>query len=156
MDADYNNSALVLDKCPAAPMSLKQRAQRIGMEAHVLYFVFKDRRTPWYARLVAACSVGYFFSPIQLIPNFIPVIGFADDLLVLLLGVRLLRRIMPPELLAECRELAEMRGVARMDDSGSAVASKPTMGDRCHEKHSDSRAGKRQHAGAGQRHADSR
>lgn len=113
MDAGFHDSALVLDKCPQAPMSWKQRAQRIHAEARVLYFVFKDPRTRWYSRLVAACSVGYFFSPIQLIPNFIPVIGFADDLVVLLLGAKLIRKITPPDLLAECRELArlaEMRG----------------------------------------------
>ena len=117
MDAGLNNSTLVLDKYPPAPISWKQRARRIQMEAQVLYFVFKNPRTRWYARLVAACSVGYFFSPIQLIPNFIPVIGFADDLLVLLLGARLLRKITPPDLLAECRELARLSEMRRRGET---------------------------------------
>jgi uncharacterized membrane protein YkvA (DUF1232 family) len=101
-------------------MSWKQRAEHIYMEARVLYFVLKNPRARWYERLVAACSVGYFFSPIQLIPNFIPVIGLADDVLVLLLGAKLLRKITPPELLAECRDLARLsvlRGRKHSDDS---------------------------------------
>jgi uncharacterized membrane protein YkvA (DUF1232 family) len=62
---------------------------------------------PWYARLVAACTVGYLFSPVQFIPSFIPVIGFSDDLLVVFLGVKLLQRITPQDVLTECRELAD-------------------------------------------------
>jgi uncharacterized membrane protein YkvA (DUF1232 family) len=106
VETDLGNSALVLNKYPPAPANWREKAQRIQMEAHVLYFVFKNPRTRWYARLVAACSVGYVFSPIQLIPNFIPVLGFADDLLVLFLGAKLLRKITPPDLMAECRLLA--------------------------------------------------
>lgn len=117
MDAGLNNSAFVLGKGPPTSVSWKQRAQRIQMEAHVLYFVFKNPRTRWYARLVAACSVGYFFSPIQLIPNFIPVIGFADDLVVLLLGAKLLRKITPPDLIAECHELARLAEMRRRGET---------------------------------------
>lgn len=87
------------------------------MESHVLYLVFKNPRTRWYARLVAACSVGYVFSPIQLIPNFIPVLGFADDLLVLFLGAKLLRKITPPDLMAECRLLAGFAHSPRTEES---------------------------------------
>ena len=61
----------------------------------------------WGAKLVAICTAGYLFSPVQLIPNYIPVIGCLDDLLVVFLGVKLLHRITPPDVLAECRELAE-------------------------------------------------
>lgn len=57
--------------------------------------------------MIAACAAGYLLSPIQLIPNFIPVIGFLDDLLVLALGVKLLQRAIPPEVLTEWRALAE-------------------------------------------------
>jgi len=80
---------------------------KLQREATVLYFASKHRRVPWYARLVAACTVAYLFSPIQLIPSFIPVIGFADDFLVLFFGVKLLRKLIPPEVLIECRERAE-------------------------------------------------
>src|SRR5206468_12541270 len=84
-----------------------QRAQRVRKEAHVFYLLFRHRRTRWHARLVAACAVGYVLSPIQLIPNFIPVIGTLDDVLILFLGIKLLRRITPPDVLTECREVAD-------------------------------------------------
>jgi uncharacterized membrane protein YkvA (DUF1232 family) len=99
-----------------ASMSWKQQAQRAHREAQVFYIAFKHPCVPWYAKLVAACSAGYLFSPIQLIPNFIPVIGFLDDFLVLFLGVKLIQRIIPPEVLTECRELAKVAEMRRKDE----------------------------------------
>ena len=96
--------------------SWRLRAQRLQKEAHVLYFVFKHPRTRWYARLIAACSAGYVLSPIQLIPNFIPVIGTLDDFLVLFLGVKLLRWITPVDVLNECRELADTAETLRIEE----------------------------------------
>jgi len=78
---------------------------------------------PWYAKIVAATSVGYLFSPIQLIPSFIPVIGFSDDFLVLFLGAKLFRRIVPPQVLTECRDLAESAGMKRKEEIRSAASS---------------------------------
>lgn len=124
MDTDLDNSVLVLDKRPPMSMDWKQKAQRMQMEARVFYFVLKNPRTRWYARLVAACSVGYLLSPIQLIPNFIPVLGFADDVLVLFLGAKLLRKITPPDLMAECRELAGLvhsQGIGESLGDGEAA-----------------------------------
>lgn len=88
-------------------MNWKQQAQRLQKEAYVLYFVFRHPRTRWYIRGVAACSVAYIFSPVQLIPSFIPVIGFLDDFLVIFLGAKVVQRLTPPDLLKECRELAD-------------------------------------------------
>jgi|ERR1700722_4907479 len=85
----------------------RQRAEQLKREALVCYFVFKHPRTRWYGRLVAASTVAYLFSPIQLIPSFIPVIGFLDDFVVLVAGVKLLQRIIPSDVLTECRERAE-------------------------------------------------
>jgi uncharacterized membrane protein YkvA (DUF1232 family) len=102
--------------------SWKQRAQRLQKEAHVLYFVVKHPRTRWYARLVAACCAGYLLSPVQLIPNFIPVIGCLDDVLVVFVGVKLLRRITPPDVLAECRELADAAEMRRNEEIRSTAA----------------------------------
>jgi uncharacterized membrane protein YkvA (DUF1232 family) len=82
--------------------------------------VFKHPRTPWYARLVAACSAGYLFSPIQLIPSFIPLIGFLDDFLVLFLGAKLLLRITPPDVVAECRQLATVAELRRKEEIRSS------------------------------------
>jgi uncharacterized membrane protein YkvA (DUF1232 family) len=129
VDGDIVNSAekpSMEPRDPAVSMSWRQQAQRLHREAHVFYFAFKHPRTPWYARLVAVCTAGYLFSPIQLIPSFIPVIGFLDDLLVLFLGVKLLQRITPPDVLAECRELAkaaEMRRKEEIRSSAAVVAS---------------------------------
>jgi len=105
----------------ASTMNWRQQAQQLQTEAHVFYFAFKHPRTPWYARLVAACTAGYLLSPIQLIPSFIPVIGFLDDLLVLLLGAKLLQRIIPSDVLTECRQLATAAELRRKEQIRSSV-----------------------------------
>jgi uncharacterized membrane protein YkvA (DUF1232 family) len=110
---------------PASKMNWRDQAQRVQREAHVYYFAFKHPRVRWYAKLVAACSAGYLFSPIQLIPSYIPVIGFLDDFLVLFVAAKLLQRIIPPEVLGECRELAdaaEMRRKQEIRSTGAVVA----------------------------------
>jgi uncharacterized membrane protein YkvA (DUF1232 family) len=102
-------------------MRWSKRSIELQREAHVFYFAFKHPRMPWYARIVAACTAGYLFSPIQLIPSFIPVIGLLDDLLVLFLGLKLLRRITPPDVLIECRELAEADQMQGREESKSVI-----------------------------------
>jgi len=104
---------------PVSAITWRQQAQRL--QTHVFYFAFKHPRMPWYARLVAACTAGYLFSPIQLIPSFIPVIGFLDDLLVLFLGIKLLQRITPRDVLTECHQLAEAAEVRRKDEIRSSA-----------------------------------
>lgn len=96
--------------------NLKRRAQELQKEAHVLYLVYRHPRTRWYSRLIAACTAGYLLSPVQLIPNFIPVIGSLDDLVVLFVGVKLLQQITPAEVLTECRELADAAEVRRKEE----------------------------------------
>jgi len=103
-------------------MTWKQQAQRVQTEAQTFYFAFKHPRVPWYAKVIAVCTAGYLFSPIQLIPSFIPVIGFLDDFLVLFLGVRLLQRIVPPDILAECRQQANDAEMRRKDEVRSRAA----------------------------------
>jgi uncharacterized membrane protein YkvA (DUF1232 family) len=71
-------------------------------ETRILILILKHPAVPWSAKLVAACSVGYLLSPIQVIPSFIPVIGQLDDLSVLFIGMKLIRRLTPASLLAEC------------------------------------------------------
>jgi len=105
-----------------AGKSWKERAELIQREADVYYFAFKHPRVRWYAKLVAACCAGYLFSPIQLIPSYIPVIGFLDDFLVLLVGAKLLQRITPSEVLTECRQLADAAEIRRKEGSRSTVA----------------------------------
>jgi uncharacterized membrane protein YkvA (DUF1232 family) len=103
-------------------MRWRQQAQRLHREALVFYFAFKHPRMSWGAKLVAICTAGYLFSPVQLIPNYIPVIGCLDDLVVVFLGVKLLHRITPPEVLSECRELAEAAGVRKRREIKSKAA----------------------------------
>jgi uncharacterized membrane protein YkvA (DUF1232 family) len=100
----------------------KEQAQRLQKEMHVFYFLFRHPGVRWYAKLVAACSAGYLFSPIQLIPNYIPVIGFADDFLVLFVGAKVLQTIIPPEVLTECRELADAAAMRRKEEIRSTPA----------------------------------
>ena len=85
----------------------KQRARRLKTEVYALYLAYKDPRVPWHARLFAACVVGYAFSPIDLIPDPIPILGYLDDLVLVPLGVALVLKMIPPEILAECREKAQ-------------------------------------------------
>ena len=85
----------------------KQRARQLRVETYAVYLAYKDPRTPWYARVFAACVVGYAFSPIDLIPDPIPVLGYLDDLVLVPLGVALALRMIPPTVLAECREKAQ-------------------------------------------------
>jgi uncharacterized membrane protein YkvA (DUF1232 family) len=103
-------------------MSWRQQAQRLHREAQVFYFAFKHPRVHWFAKLIAACTAGYVFSPIQLIPSFVPVIGFLDDFLVLFLGVKLLKKIIPPDVMTECRALAEAAEMRRKEEIRSTAA----------------------------------
>jgi uncharacterized membrane protein YkvA (DUF1232 family) len=102
--------------------SWKEQAQRLQKEALVLYFVFRNRRTPWYVRGMAACCVAYMFSPVQLIPSFIPVIGFLDDFLVLFVGAKVVRWLTPPDLLSECSEQADATAARRSEEIQSGMA----------------------------------
>jgi len=102
--------------------SWRYQAQRFQTEALVFYLVFKHPRVTWFARLVAACIAGYLLSPVQLIPSYIPVIGFLDDFLVVLLGVKLLRRIIPKDVVTECRHRAQVVEARRKEEIRSAAA----------------------------------
>jgi uncharacterized membrane protein YkvA (DUF1232 family) len=84
----------------------KQRARQLKIETYALYLAYKDRRVPWYARVFAACVVGYAFSPIDLIPDPIPVLGYLDDLVLIPLGIKLALSMIPAKVMAESREKA--------------------------------------------------
>ncbi|MGA7671445.1 MAG: YkvA family protein [Nitrolancea sp.] len=84
----------------------KDQARRLKQEGHALYLAYRDPRVPWYARLFAAIALGYLFSPIDLIPDFIPVVGYLDDLLLVPLFILIARRLIPADVLAEHREIA--------------------------------------------------
>src|SRR3972149_949394 len=82
-------------------------ARRLKVEVYALYLAYRDPRVPWYARIFAACVVGYAFSPIDLIPDPIPVLGYLDDLILVPLGVRLALAMIPPEVMADSRARAQ-------------------------------------------------
>lgn len=82
----------------------KERVRRLKQELRALYLATRDPRTPWYAKLVAACVVGYAFSPIDLIPDPIPILGYLDDAVLLPLGILLAIKLIPDNVLAECRQ----------------------------------------------------
>jgi len=86
----------------------KQRARQLKIEMYTLYLAYSDPRTPWYAKIFTACVVGYAFSPIDLIPDFIPIIGYLDDLILVPIGIALALKMIPVPVLDECREKAQV------------------------------------------------
>ncbi|MDQ2099745.1 MAG: YkvA family protein [Tychonema bourrellyi B0820] len=86
--------------------SLKQLARKLKKETYAIYLASIDPRVPWYARMLAGVTVAYAFSPIDLIPDFIPILGYLDDLIIVPLGIWLVIKMIPPQILAECREKA--------------------------------------------------
>jgi uncharacterized membrane protein YkvA (DUF1232 family) len=81
-------------------------------ELHALYLASKDRRTPWRAKAIIALVIGYALSPVDLIPDWIPLVGFLDDLVVVPLGILLARWMIPAEVLADCRARADAKFLA--------------------------------------------
>ena len=81
----------------------RERAKALKREVQTLYLALLHPRTPWYAKLAGFCVVAYAISPIDLIPDPIPVIGYLDDLILVPLGILLVKRLIPDDVLAECR-----------------------------------------------------
>ena len=86
---------------------LKRWAKHLKKETYALYFAYRDPRVPWYAKLLVAFVVAHTFSPIDLIPDFIPVLGYLDDLIITPLGLALALKLIPAEVMAEARIKAE-------------------------------------------------
>lgn len=86
---------------------LRHRARLLKTELYALYLAMRDPRVPWFARIVVMCVVGYALSPIDLIPDFVPILGYLDDLILLPLGIALALRLIPPAVMAECRAQAQ-------------------------------------------------
>ena len=92
---------------------LKSRARALKNEAFAVYLAAKDPRTPWYAKAVAFLTIAYAFSPIDLIPDFVPILGYLDDLFIVPAGIALAVRLIPPEVLEESRRTVSTQGVER-------------------------------------------
>jgi len=86
--------------------SWRARVRELKIQVHALLLAYRDPRTPWYAKALAALVAAYALSPIDLIPDFIPVLGQLDDLLLVPLGIALAVRLVPWEVLADCQARA--------------------------------------------------
>lgn len=106
---------------PAAMASVKTWAGAIKRDVLAVYLAARDPRTPWHVRLLAMAVAAYALSPIDLIPDFIPVLGYLDDLLIVPLGLLLVVRLIPPELLTEHRATAARRPARPVSVAAAAV-----------------------------------
>jgi uncharacterized membrane protein YkvA (DUF1232 family) len=98
-----------------------EAARRLRREALVVYLACRHPKTPWYAKLLAGCVVAYAFSPIDLVPDFIPVLGYLDDVLLVPLGVALVLRLLPADVVAECRAEASLQTSKPISRLGAAA-----------------------------------
>jgi uncharacterized membrane protein YkvA (DUF1232 family) len=81
-------------------------ARTLKRDVHAVYLAARDPRVPWYAKALAVVVAGYAFSPIDLIPDFIPILGYLDDLVLVPVGIALVVRLIPAAVMAECRTAA--------------------------------------------------
>jgi len=103
------------------PATWRARVAALKRETLALYLAARDPRTPWYARAVVAAVAAYALSPIDLIPDFIPVLGLLDDAVLLPLGIALALRLIPADVIAECRARAAEAFAAGRPVSRSAA-----------------------------------
>ncbi len=94
------------EKAPG-PARRASLLHKLRVEAHAVWLAARDPRTPWAARIVGLLVAAYALSPIDLVPDFVPLLGLIDDALIVPAGLWLFRRLIPPELLAEHRRAAE-------------------------------------------------
>lgn len=86
---------------------LKERAKQLKVDIPAVFIAMRHKRTPLFAKVLAAVSIGYFLSPIDLIPDFIPVLGMLDDLLIVPGLIALVVKLIPPDVFTECRQKSE-------------------------------------------------
>jgi uncharacterized membrane protein YkvA (DUF1232 family) len=86
---------------------IKTWARNLKKYVFVLYFAYKDSRVPWYAKVFTAIVVAYAFSPIDFIPDFIPVLGYLDDIIIVPLGIKLALKMIPNAVIKDCEEKAD-------------------------------------------------
>jgi uncharacterized membrane protein YkvA (DUF1232 family) len=85
----------------------KRKVNLLRAETYTLYLAYRDPRVPWYAKVFAALVVGYAFSPIDLIPDFIPILGYLDDLILVPIGISIALKMIPNEVMEDCRAGAQ-------------------------------------------------
>jgi uncharacterized membrane protein YkvA (DUF1232 family) len=99
----------------------KDRVRLLKRDTIALYLVARDPRTPWYVRALAGVVFAYALSPFDLIPDFIPILGYLDDLILVPAGIALVLRLVPVEVLSDCRERATARAERPISRVGAAA-----------------------------------
>jgi uncharacterized membrane protein YkvA (DUF1232 family) len=99
---------------------LRHWARVVRRDVHALWFAARDARTPWHAKAVAVAVAAYALSPIDLIPDFVPVLGYLDEAILLPLGILIAIRLVPAEVLLECRARAEAAAARPVSRGGAA------------------------------------
>jgi uncharacterized membrane protein YkvA (DUF1232 family) len=92
----------------SSPPQQKPLLTFVAPSGHAIYLAARDPRTPWYAKALAVAVAGYALSPLDLIPDFVPVLGYLDDLLIVPLGIVAVVRLIPPQVMAESRAAAAL------------------------------------------------
>jgi uncharacterized membrane protein YkvA (DUF1232 family) len=108
----------------AAPMLLsriKTWALALRRDAHAIYLASRDPRVPWYVKILAIAIAGYALSPIDFIPDFIPVLGYLDDLIIVPLGIWLVVALIPEEVMLEYRAIANVAAQRPSSKAGAIV-----------------------------------
>ena len=100
----------------------KERAKNLKRDIHALYLAKNDPRVPWYAKLLAALIIAYALSPIDLIPDFIPVLGLLDELVLLPAGILLLLKMIPPDVMEEYRRTATPFTLSKSKTAAAFIA----------------------------------
>ena len=98
---------------------LKTWARALKRDVHAIYFAARDPRVPWYVKALALAVAGYALSPIDLIPDFIPVLGYLDDLILVPVGIWLVVALIPSDVMAHCRALATEAGKRPVSKAGA-------------------------------------
>jgi uncharacterized membrane protein YkvA (DUF1232 family) len=101
--------------------TLKARAKALETETYSLYLAARDPRTPWTARALVLLIVGYALSPIDLVPDFIPVLGYLDDLIIIPAGIALALRLIPAEVMTDARRKAHLEPPGSLGTLGTVV-----------------------------------
>lgn len=99
---------------------LKEWAYSLQENIMVIYYAYKDKRVSNFARILAVCVVAYAFSPIDFIPDFVPILGYLDDLIIVPIGIYIVIRFIPKEVLNDCKEKAS--GIDRAEVAKNWIA----------------------------------
>jgi uncharacterized membrane protein YkvA (DUF1232 family) len=97
---------------------IKTWARGLNRDGHAIYLASRDPRVPWYAKVLAIAVAAYALSPIDLIPDFIPVVGYLDDLVIVPVGIWLVVSLIPDEVMVECRAKADAAGQRPVSRAG--------------------------------------